>query len=334
MSKILITGANGFIGSFLVEEALRQKHEVYAAVRSSSDLTYLKDPRIRILTIDLSSPDKLVQKWSELKKYMPGFDYVIHNAGVTQAVNSDDFDKVNNLYMQNLLQSFMNADFHPLKFILMSSLAANGPGNAQSLTPIQISDSPNPITNYGRSKLNAEQYLTSQQDLSYLIFRPSAVYGPREKDFLSFFKAINQHLEFYISKPKQRLSFIHVKDLAHLLIQSCSPAVTNKIFFVSDGNNYTCKEFASISKETLGKWTIPIIFPKYLVKIIANISEKIAKITRKTTVLNSDKYKELTSLNWSCNSNETQKVFDFVPKYDLKKGIEETIKWYRNNKYL
>lgn len=332
MSRILITGANGFIGSFLVEEAIKNNHEVYAGVRSSSNLKYLQQEKCNILQLDLSSPEKLKQEWKKLN--FSNFDYVIHNAGTTQAIHASDFNKVNNLYTQNLLQSLVEANFAPKKFILMSSLAAMGPGDSKSMLPIELNDKPTPITHYGQSKLNVEQFLSKQKDVPYLIFRPTAVYGPRDKDFLSLFKAINNHIEPYISSPKQQLSFIHVKDLARLLIQSTNCSVSNGSFFVSDGETYTCKELSKISKKALGKWTIPLVIPKPVLKTIAYLSEKIANKRQKTSLLNSDKYKELTSLNWACNSKKTLETFNFTPEFQLKNGIDSTIKWYRKNNLL
>ncbi|RKE03358.1 NAD-dependent epimerase/dehydratase family protein [Marinifilum flexuosum] len=332
MSRILITGANGFIGSFLVEEALRQNHEVYAGVRSSSNLQYLDVDRTHILRLDLSDREKLKQEWKKLD--IPAFDYVIHNAGATQVVEPSDFDRINNQYTQNLLESLVEAKFAPKKFILMSSLAAMGPGNAKSMLPIEPSDQPAPITHYGRSKLRVEEYLKKQQEVPYLIFRPTAVYGPRDKDFLSLFKAIQKHIEPYISSPKQQLSFIYVKDLARLLIQSTGSSVSNGSFFVSDGETYTCRQLSKISKKALGKWTFPLVIPRPLLKCIALLSEKAAQARSKTSLLNSDKYKELTSMNWACNSQETLEAFKFIPQYDLETGIASSIQWYRKNKQL
>ncbi|MDE5423966.1 NAD(P)-dependent oxidoreductase [Ancylomarina sp. DW003] len=334
MSKILITGANGFIGSFLVEEALKQGHEVFAGVRSGSDLRFLKDYRIQTLILDLSNKEKLRQKWFVLSQYFAKFDYVIHNAGITQAINPDDFDLVNNQYSQNLLESLVDANFKPKKFILMSSLAAMGPGNAETLSPIRLEDKFSPITNYGRSKLNIEQYLSGQKNVPYLILRPTAVYGPREKDFLKLFKAINKHVEPYISSPKQLLSFVYVKDLVRLTIQACHSDISNRAFLVSDGQTYTCKELSQLAKKALNKWTIALVLPKYIVKGVAHLSESFAKMNHRTSVFNIDKYKELTSLNWSCDSKETQIAFDYIPEYNLEKGIEETTNWYKNNNCL
>ena len=86
MEKILITGASGFIGSFIVEEALRREMEVWAAVRKSSSKEYLSDPRIHFIELNLSSED-------DLRRQLEGhaFDYVVHAAGVTKCIHRDDF---------------------------------------------------------------------------------------------------------------------------------------------------------------------------------------------------------------------------------------------------
>ncbi|TAJ15117.1 NAD(P)-dependent oxidoreductase [Marinilabiliaceae bacterium JC017] len=334
MTRVLITGASGFIGSFLVEEGLRQPYEIYAGVRSSSSLKYLQDKRIHILPLELSDPEKLKLKWQELKTHMPAFDYVIHNAGVTQVVDPLDFQRVNSQCTQNLVQSLTEANFRPKKFILMSSLAAHGPGNSKTLAPIEPADTPTPITYYGKSKLMAEQYLTSQQQVPYLIFRPTAVYGPRDKDFLSFFKTIKYHLEPYLGSPQQQLSFIYVKDLARLIFHSLESNVSGQYFFASDGNNYTCSQLAAIAKTVLNKRTLPIRFPKPLVKSIAFMAETIARLMQQTSVLNRDKYKELTSINWGCNATQTLDTFNFKPAYNLEKGVREVVEWYQQNKWL
>ncbi|MBI9065585.1 MAG: NAD(P)-dependent oxidoreductase [Marinilabiliaceae bacterium] len=334
MTRILITGASGFIGSYLAEEGLRRNCEIYAAVRPHSNLQYLQDERIHILPLDLSDPQKLIQKWQELKICFEAFDYVIHNAGITQAVNAADFDRVNYDCTRHLVQSLADADFRPKKFIFMSSLAAQGPGDAKTLAPIAGHQLPAPVTHYGRSKLKAEHYLVTQQDIPYLIFRPTAVYGPRDKDFLSFFKTISCHLEPYLCSRKQRLSFIYVKDLVRLLYQSLESPVVNRCFFASDGANYTSAELSSISKKALHKWTIAITFPKPLIRGIAWVNETIANFRQKTSVLNRDKYQDLTSPNWACDATQTLKAFRFQPQYTLEKGIRETIQWYKDTKRL
>ncbi len=105
MKKILITGASGFIGSFLVEEALKRNYEVYAGVRSSSSRKYLTDSRIKFFETELSDKDTLKQKFSETEK----FDCVIHNAGLTKTCKNEEFNTVNFQYTKILLKHFRKA---------------------------------------------------------------------------------------------------------------------------------------------------------------------------------------------------------------------------------
>lgn len=88
--KILVTGASGFIGSFIVEEALRRGMDTWAAIRKSSSREFLQDKRIHLIELDLSSKDKLIE---QLEAH--DFDYIVHAAGVTKSLRIEDFKKVN-----------------------------------------------------------------------------------------------------------------------------------------------------------------------------------------------------------------------------------------------
>ena len=84
MASILITGASGFIGSFLVEEALRQGMETWACVRASSSRRYLKDSRIGFFEADLGDTQALRVRLLRHRQEHGAFDYVVHCAGVTR----------------------------------------------------------------------------------------------------------------------------------------------------------------------------------------------------------------------------------------------------------
>jgi nucleoside-diphosphate-sugar epimerase len=204
MQKVLITGASGFIGSFLVEEALANDYQVYAGIRNTSSKTYLQDIRIQLFNTQLGDKKALTQSFVDFKKEYGAFDFVIHNAGATKVRDIQDFYTINTAYTQNLVEALLDSKCLNGKFILMSSLAAYGPGNELTMDPILESGKPMPAGHYGRSKLNAEQYLASVKDLDYLIFRPTGVYGPREKDYLIFFKTLLKGLEPYIGFKEQK----------------------------------------------------------------------------------------------------------------------------------
>ena len=88
--KILITGAGGFIGSHIVEEALRRGYDTYAGVRATTSREYLADPRIKFVELDFAHPDRLCAQLLQYKKEMGGWDYIVHNLGVTKCKKQKD----------------------------------------------------------------------------------------------------------------------------------------------------------------------------------------------------------------------------------------------------
>lgn len=334
MKNILITGANGFIGSFLVEEGIRRNYQVFSAVRASSSMRYLKDKDIRVIQLNLADKSKMVKDFRDFAGKGIHFDYVIHNAGVTKAFNKKEFFKVNYEYTRNLVEALTESRCIPDKFLYMSSLEAFGPGNEKTLQPIRETDTPHPFSLYGKSKLRSEQYLQSLKNFPFLIFRPTGVYGPREKDYFFYIRTINRGLEIYIGREKQYLSFVYVKDLARAVYLGLESEIVNRSYFISDGNGYTSNDLAKIVKEILGKKCLQIKLPKTIVRWISYVAEPISTLLSKRTVLNPDKYKALTCTNWLCDSGNLYKDFNFNAQYPLKEGMKETIAWYQAHRWL
>ncbi len=330
MKKVLITGASGFIGSFLVEEAIHEGYDVYAGIRESSDLKYLTDPEIKFIYIDFSNKESLKNQLVEIGK----FDFIIHCAGVTKTCNKKLFDIVNYQYTKNLIEALLETSMVPEKFIFVSSLAAFGPGQ-KSAEPIKLTDTPKPVSYYGKSKLKTEQYIKSLKDFPYLIFRPTGVYGPKEKDYYVMYKSTKQGIETYINTKKQLISFIYVKDLSQLIIGALNSKITNKAYFISDLKEYTAQEFNWLIKKKLNKKTISLVFPGSLVRILAFLNEKIScLLSNKIPTLNTEKFKEISQKNWLCDSSDLVKDFNFKPEYNLSKGLDETLQWYKKEKLL
>lgn len=330
MKKILLTGASGFIGSFLVEEALKRNYEVYAGIRKTSNTEYLSDPRIKLIELNFSDIPSLKKKIAEA----PRFDFIIHNAGLTKAFKKKDYFISNYQYTRNLIDVLISEKRVPEKFIYMSSLAAYGPGHPLQLSPVRTTDTPKPVTSYGKSKLESENYLFSLPDFPHIIIRPTAVYGPREKDLFTLIKLINKNIEFFVGFKKQHLSFVYVKDLVKAVFQVMESDVINKGYFVSDGNVYDAQTLGNIIKEQLGKKTIRIKIPNELVRLIALITEASKYISRKQPVLNLEKVNELECVNWKCDIQPLIDDLNFKPEYDLSRGVRETIEWYKQANWL
>ncbi|MCK9450194.1 MAG: NAD(P)-dependent oxidoreductase [Bacteroidales bacterium] len=334
MKSVLITGANGFIGSFLVKAALEKGYQVTAGIRPTSDLSYLKGLDITYLQMDLSNKSSLAEVLMRHVNKVGYFDYVIHNAGVTNSIYKQDYDTVNYQYTKNLVKVLIDYCFVPDKFIYMSSLSSYGPLNEASMKPIREDDQPKPATLYGKSKLKAEQFLASTERLPYLIFRPTGVYGPREKDFLVMYKMINRNLETYIGTSSQKLTFIYVKDLARLIMKALDSDISRKSYFVTDGNQYSALEFSKIVKTILNKKTVKVVFPKAMVWAMAYMLEKLSGLSGKTPTLNTEKLKEISRKHFLCDSSPLFSDFDFEPAYDLTNGLQETIEWYKQENWL
>ncbi|MBV2247965.1 MAG: NAD(P)-dependent oxidoreductase [Lentimicrobium sp.] len=334
MKRVLITGANGFIGSFLVQAALEKGYQVTAGIRRTSDLSFLEGLDVTYLQMDLSDKASLAEVLVGEVSKSGYFDYIIHNAGVTNTLRKQDYNIVNYQYTKNLVNVLIDCQCVPDKFIYMSSLASYGPLNEVSMQPIQETDKPEPTTLYGQSKLKAERFLASKEDFPYLIFRPTGVYGPREKDYLVMYKMINRNIETYIGTSAQKLTFIYVKDLAQLIMKALDSAISRKSYFVTDGNQYLALEFSTMVKTILHKKTVRVVFPKIIVWSMAYVLEKISDVTGKTPTLNTERLKEISRKHYLCDSSPIFRDFGFEPDYDLTRGLQETIEWCKQEKWL
>jgi len=325
--RVLITGASGFLGYHLIEEALHNNLEVFVAVRKSSDVEHLKHFDIKYTYPQFNN---LIELKKELKEKQ--YDYIIHAAGVTKARSRKEYNHINADYTYNLAAAAVSADVNLKGFVFISSLAAVGPLNTLKGS-ITEDTFPNPVTPYGKSKLIAEDKLKSITSLNYTILRPTAIYGPRDKDIFIFFKQLYKGIEPYIGNMEQKMSFIYVTDLAKVTIKALYTC-NQKTYNLSDGNFYDRYELANIAKSVLNLKTIKFHLPVNFVKTIAYIAEKISSLSNKAAVLNTEKLKELTGINWSCEIESAKHDLGYYPLYNLEAGLIETLNWYKTNKWL
>ena len=330
--KILITGASGFIGSFIVEEALKQGFETWAAVRKSSSKEWLQDKRINFIELNLSSKQQLVEQLRG-----KDFDYVVHAAGVTKCLNKQDFHRINTEGTKNLVEAILEVGMPLKRFVYLSSLSIFGAiKEQQPYEEIRETDTPQPNTEYGRSKLEAENYLDSiGSRLPYIILRPTGVYGPREKDYFVMAKSIQQHTDFAVGYKRQDITFVYVEDVVQAVFLALEKGEDGRKYFLSDGEVYQSTTFSNLIHEELGRpWWIRITAPVWVLRIITFFGEYTSRMTGKVSVLNNDKFNILRQRNWRCDIQPAIDELGYQPKVKLQEGVRRSVKWYKENKWL
>ncbi|MBR4897520.1 MAG: NAD(P)-dependent oxidoreductase [Prevotella sp.] len=330
-AKILITGASGFIGSFIVEEALRRGFDTWAAVRKSSSKAFLQDERINFIELNLSSEQQLKEQLKDMQ-----FDYVVHAAGVTKCLHQEDFHRINTEGTKNLVRAILALQMPIKRFVYISSLSIMGAiREEQPYTEILESDTPQPNTAYGRSKLEAEQWLDTNSQFPYVILRPTDVYGPRERDYFMMFKSIKQHVDFAVGYQQQDITFVYVADVVQAVFLAMEKGRTGRRYFLSDGEVYQSSTFSDLIRKELGNpWWIRITAPLWVLRLVSWCGEYVGRLTGKVTALNKDKYNIMRQRNWRCDITPAREELGYAPQVKLPEGVKRSAAWYQKNGWL
>lgn len=325
--KILLTGANGFIGSLLAKKLTAQNNKVRCFVRSSSDLRWLIDLKTDIFHGDIL--DKV-----SLKNALKDIECVYHLAGVTKSNNPEGYERGNFIGTKTIVDTIIQNKIRLKRFLFSSSQAAFGPSS--SLKPIDEGQFPNPLTFYGKSKLQAQQYVEKFSDkIPTTIIIPSAVYGPRDRDVLEFFKTVKMGIIPQLGGSDKYASMVHVSDLTDGIIAAAqSDKSIGKKYFLTNPVPCSWSEIARITLDNLGKRAIHINIPISVLNGVAAITEIISKITKKQNILSRQKVIEMKQDFWICSPALAKKDFGWEAKIDLDEGIKETLSWYVSEHWL
>jgi nucleoside-diphosphate-sugar epimerase len=325
--KTLVTGATGFIGSHLVEALLRRGDHVRCLVRKSSDLKWLHGLPIEVVQGDCN--DK-----SSLKDAVTGVDQVFHLAGVTKAVDERTYFEVNARGTENLVRACLEHNPSLEKFIYLSSQAAAGP--CRNGGQKRETDLCEPVSPYGQSKRMGEDLaLAHASELPVLILRPSAVYGPRDRDIYAFFKLLSKKIKPCFYGPEQRISLGFVGDMVQaILLASEWKEGSGEIFFLSDGKDYRMEEISDAFASAMGVHPVRIRLPEWTIYGAASLSEYLSKLTGKPALLNRGKVEEMVQKNWVCDITKARSVLGFKPLVSLAEGARLTVEWYKKERWL
>jgi len=329
--NILITGATGFIGGFIVDEALKQGYDVWAAVRKNSSRAYLTDKRIHFIELNLADEDELKKQLVDIS-----FDYVVHAAGVTKCLHHEDFFRVNTEGTKHLVCVLQALNMPVKKFVYVSSLSVYG-AIKETLPYDEIveKDTPRPNTAYGKSKLAAEQWIDANCKMPYVVLRPTGVYGPREKDYFLMAKSIKQHTDFSVGFQRQDITFVYVLDVVQAIFLAIDRGRSGRKYFLSDGQVYQSRTFSDLLIKEMGNpWCLRLKAPLWVLRVVTFFGEHIGRLTGKISALNNDKYNILKQRNWRCDIQPAIDELGYQPQYQLDEGVRLTVSWYKANGWL
>ena len=306
-------------------------------MRAESSKANLEGLSPKFIDLPYADKNRMKKCLAGLRSVVGQFDLIIHTMGLTKCKHKSDFDVVNFEYTRNFVQALMESGMTPKHFIYLSSLSAFGSGDRKTLKPIELTDEPKPDTAYGASKLKTERFLATldAKIFPYTILRPTGIYGPKEKDYFVMLKTLTRHLNPGIGFEPQYITFIYVKDLVDLAFLVAEKKGVGKAYFVADGDVWTSDNYVKLCKQLLGvKRTLNIKVPCCIVKVLAFLFDKIGGLFGVTPTLNMDKYNILSATNWKCDIEPLKKDFDFKARYNLVRGLKESIRWYRQNNWL
>lgn len=325
--KVLVTGGNGFIGSHLVEELLQRGNEVHCLVRKTSDLSFIDSLKVHLIYGDLLQRELL-------GKAVAGKDYIYHLSGVKRARKKETYYEVNHIGTQNLADACARYNPRVKKFLLVSSLAACGP--SRDGHPVREEEESSPITDYGKSKLLGEQTLQEWKDtLPIVIVRPPVVYGPRDRDLLSYFRWVKRGISIFIGARKSYVSLCYIKDLiSGLLMAGEHPDSSSQMYYIADGQAYSWDMVAECIAHWMDKRTLTIHLSEAAIPFLSFLMEGISFFTGKAVILNRDKILEASQPHWVCDVSKAKNELGFTSRYTLKDGIKATVEWYRQAGWL
>jgi len=322
--RIAITGANGFVGSNLYKYFLAAGHEVSALVRPTASSAQLPQSA-SLVKVDYSDPASLYQALS-------GCDALIHNAGKTKALNYSEMLKANLGITQHIVQAVNSLD-HRIHLLYLSSQAVAGPSIKGKL--LSESDSPHPITSYGKSKLEAEKHIQNSCRQPWTIIRPCSVYGCGDKDFLTLFRMVQRGLAVRLGRQERPLNMIHVEQLASFLELCISnPAAYNQVFFATDTQRYTQSDITSAIAQAMDKHPLQIVLPEYLVRLAFISGDLIGRLLKRETILNREKMKEILADGWLADPAKARELLGWQPQPNLTANIRNTALCYKKLGWL
>jgi nucleoside-diphosphate-sugar epimerase len=328
--RIAVAGGTGFVGSHVVELLLELGYEVNCLVLPKEGPLWLEGLRggDRLAFFEGSVTER-----ASLGPFLAGCGAIVNVAGLTRCRTEKGFFAVNAGGAVNLVESALSLPDGPRHIISMSSLAASGP--CPEGRCLGEDEEQRPLTPYGRSKVALEAALRAYDGrMNSTFIRAPGVYGPRDRDFLQYFKIVERGLRV-IAGRRRVMSLLYVKNLA-AAIASCilNPAAYGQAFFIADEGEYDWDDFSAMVEKSLGKRTLRIQVPEWLVAAVAFFSEAAKHVMKRPPLLDRYKLLEMRQRRWVVSTAKAERLLGFKPAASSPDAIAETGRWYRERGWI
>ena len=299
---VAVTGATGFIGTWIVRRLLEADVRVKAFVRPCSEAKCLQHPGLEWIVGDLEDT-------ACLERLVGASDAVVHCAGIVRGICPEDFEGVNTRIVYSLVE-FCCRRLQPPRLLMISSLAAREPE----------------LSYYARSKKLGENALKQAgTGIPWTIFRPPAVYGPGDREMRPLFRCIARGIVPCLAAGGNRFSLLHVHDLAEAVLYGLnSPAVSKKVYELHDGfpGGYTWEDIACAAERVYRRRMLKLRMPAVLLKTAGFLNAAAARIHGRPPMLTLGKARELAHHDWVCDNTEICRDTGWTPRILLEDALK------------
>jgi nucleoside-diphosphate-sugar epimerase len=327
--NVFVTGGTGFVGAHLVRALRARGDSVRALVRRPELAKRLgwetggAGQAVQLILGTLDDEDALRAGCRDV-------DVVYHVAGRIAARSAVDFMATNRDGTANVLEAAQGGGAR--RFLLVSSLAAAGPTRLGH--PIDESRAPQPVTDYGRSKLAAE-VLVRAQPVPWTVVRPPVVYGEWDRGTLTIFKLARRGVVPVFGDGSQELSVIHAADLADALVAAAtSSAGAGRVYFAAHPATTTSRGLALAVGAAIGRTPRIVPVPALVARGVLWATGTLAHLAQRATLLSADKAEEFLAPAWTCRSDALSHETGWRARVDLTTGLSRAAAWYREAGWL
>jgi nucleoside-diphosphate-sugar epimerase len=323
--RALITGANGFVGSWLARTLVERGEQVRALVRRQPASGALGKIAAEVVVAD-------VTEMASLGPALRGIEVVFHLAGIRRSPSRQSFFDVNAGGTRNLCEAMARSGVRRL--ILCSSLAANGPSRDDR--PKREEDPFQPEEWYGESKAEAERIAFSYlPQLEVTAVRPCRILGPGDRENLIFFKCVKKGICIRIGGGPRPLSLIDVADVVALLcIAADDRGAIGEAFFATAPQTATLEEIQQAAAAALAVPVRTITVPPFALRALGALADAVSLVSGKNLPLNRKLVRQLLAPAWTCSAEKAQRRLGFSASISIADSIKRSAAWYQREGWI